>query len=59
MTKRDPSPPQLRLRLPSESPAQFDSASREKTVQLLAQLLASAVVDAPAPSGREEDDETH
>ena len=58
MTKRDPSRPQLRLRLPSDSPARLEPASREETVQLLAQLLASAMADAPAAAAGEGSDET-
>jgi hypothetical protein len=57
MTKRDPSQPQLRLQLPSDSPVRLEPASREETVQLLAQLLASAMTDAPAVAGREGSDE--
>jgi hypothetical protein len=57
MTKRDPTRPQLRLRLPSDSPAHLEPANREETVQLLAQLLASAMTDALVVAGGEESDE--
>lgn len=57
MPKRDPFPPQLRLRLPSDSPLPLVEATRKEVVQLLAQLLASAVDDTPAASLPEANDE--
>jgi hypothetical protein len=57
MSKRDPFPPQLRLRLPSDSPVPLVEATRREIVQLLAQLLASAVDDRPAASLPEASDE--
>jgi hypothetical protein len=51
-----PFPPQLRLRLPSDSPVLLVEATRKEIVQLLAQLLASAVVGAPAASPEASDE---
>jgi hypothetical protein len=43
MRNRSPFPAQLRLQLPCESPVLLEGATRKEIVQLLAQLLASAV----------------
>lgn len=57
MTNRSPLPAQLRLQLPCESPVLLEGATREEIVQLLAQLLAHAVVDAVVPTDPEVRDE--
>jgi hypothetical protein len=55
--KRERFPMQLRLRLPSDSPVPLESAICREIVQLLAQLLASAVET--APTAREDSNEIH
>jgi hypothetical protein len=45
MEKRSPVPAQLRLYLPTESPVPLVGTTRSELVQLLAQLLASVVVE--------------
>ena len=57
MTNRSPFPVQLRLQLPCESSVLLEGAIRKEIVQLLAQLLASAV-HASATSDPEVRDET-
>ena len=57
MPNRSPFPMQLRLQLPCESPVLLEGATRKEIVQLLAQLLASAV-HASATSDPEVRDET-
>jgi hypothetical protein len=57
-TQRDPSRPQLRLRLPSDTPARLEPASRQETIRLLAQLLASAMTAATVAAEGEGSDET-
>lgn len=51
-------PIQLRLQLLCESTVVLEGATRKEIVQLLAQLLAHAVVDGTAPADREGSDET-
>jgi len=46
MPKSDPFPPQLRLRLPSDSPVPLEGATRNQIVLLLAQLLGTAIAGA-------------
>jgi hypothetical protein len=58
MDKRRPGLVQLRLHLPSESWVPLEGATRDEIVQILAQLLASAVLDAKATSDPEPRDET-
>jgi len=57
MRNRSPLPAQLRLQLPCESPVLLEGAIRKEIVQLLAQLLASAV-HASGTSDPEVRDET-
>ena len=57
MPNRSPFPMQLRLQLPCESPVLLEGAIRKEIVQLLAQLLASAV-HASGTSDPEVRDET-
>lgn len=59
MAKQSPVPVQLRLHLPSESPVPLEGATRKEIVQLLAQLLTRAVVDATDAADPEVSDETH
>lgn len=58
MPNRSPFPMQLRLQLPCESPVLLEGATRKEIVELLAQLLASAV-QASGTSDPEVRDETH
>ena len=53
MRNRSPLPAQLRLQLPCESPVLLEGAIRKEIVQLLAQILAHAAVDAALPTGQE------
>jgi hypothetical protein len=59
MRERDPFPTQLWLRIPSDSPVSLEGAARNEIIQLLAQLLGSAVGGASVVSLPEESDEAH
>jgi hypothetical protein len=58
MTNRSPFPMQLRLQLPCESPVPLEGATRKEIVELLAQLLAYAVLGGAVPTDPEMHDET-
>jgi len=57
MTTRSPFPMQLRLRLPCESPVSLEGATRKEIVELVAQLLAHAVLGGAVPGDPEVRDE--
>jgi hypothetical protein len=57
MTNRSPFPAQLRLQFLCECPVLLEGATRKEIVQLLAQILAHAVVDAAVPTDPEVRDE--
>ena len=57
MTNRSPFPVQLRLQLPCESPVPLEGATRKEIVELLAQLLAHAVLRGVASTDPEVSDE--